>query len=860
MSLSAGDRLGPYEILALIGKGGMGEVYRARDTRLGRDVAIKVSQDQFSERFAREARAVAALNHPNICTLYDVGPNYLVMEYIEGESPQGPLPLELALNYARQIGAALEEAHGKGVVHRDLKPANIKIKPDGAVKVLDFGLAKIAQVEASATPEDSPTLSMAATQAGVILGTASYMSPEQARGKPVDKRADIWAFGVVLHELLTGRRLFKGEDAGDILASVIKLEPAWDAVPAQVQRLLKACLEKDPKKRLRDIGDAWRLMEEPGSGNAAPSPSRWAGWAVAAVVVLAAGIFGSRVLRPAVEQPVLQLEITAPEGASLGHWAYGLLAISPDGRRLVFFATGKDGKRMLWMRSLDTNSATPLAGSENAAGQPFWSPDSRWVAFAADGKLQKVNVARGPPQVICEALGPVGNSLGTWSSQGVIVFMQIGKPLQRVPESGGTPAVIFPFDSSRDEWGERDPYFLPDGNHFLYHSSGKETGIVLASLDDQSRRFLFASPDSPASYVRNPAGGGWILHSLQGQLLARPFDPEKGQFTGEAAPVADHLNSGPSWSASATGLLAFPLARSLQTQLTWFSRDGKPLGVLGGTGELSGPRISPDQKTVAFSRAENQNVDIWFFDIARSMPTRFTFEPGLDMLPVWSPDGSSILYSSHRLNDILVVERPVNGIGAEKVLYKQTAVAAQAFPTSLSRDNSWVVLTEGVGNQRIALLSRSDGKFVPFLQSQGESEGLISPDGRWMLYTATPAGRSEVFVQPVPKEAGGPAGATGKWQISTGGGSQAVWRADGKEIFYLGPDAKMMAAPVESSEDFFRPGTPKPLFQTRLVNLDDSRNYDVSRDGQRFLVNEPVGSVPEAPISVIANWPLLLRK
>lgn len=476
------------------------------------------------------------------------------------------------------------------------------------------------------------------------------------------------------------------------------------------------------------------------------------------------------------------------------------------------------------------------------------------------GKLQKVNIAGGPPQIICDALGPTGNSVGTWGSQGTIVFMQIGKPLQKVSESGGMPAVVFPFDAAREEWGQRDPYFLPDGKRFLYHSSGKETGIVLASVDGQIRRFLFSNGHSAASYAPNPAGGGWILYVGGGQqLFARPFDPDKGEFSGEAALVAANVPDGPSWSASSTGLLIFPTVSSFQSRLTWVGRDGKPLGTLGEAGQLGQPRISPDQKTVAFVEAQNQRPDIWLFDLARGVPTRFTFDSGADDLPIWSPDGMTLLFSGYRGSDVVVAERPANGIGAEKVLYKQPAKAAWATATSFSKDNKWVALTEGAGNVRIVLLSRSDGKVVPYLQSESEQEGVVSPDGRWMLYSAYPSGRSDVFVQPVPQDFGGP-GASGKWQISPAGGSQAMWRADGKEIFYIAPDGMMMAAPVESGNDFFRSGTPHPLFPTHLINLDDFRNYDVSRDGQRFLLPIPQGEIGNSALEAIVNWPQFLKK
>src|SRR5579863_5502016 len=491
MPLSAGDQLGPYQILALIGAGGMGEVYRARDPRLNRDVAIKVSAAQFSERFEREAKAIAALNHPNICQIYDVGPNYLVMEFIEGASPQGPMPLEEALRIARQIAEALEAAHDKGITHRDLKPANIKVKPDGTVKVLDFGLAKIAAGPA-ASGENSPTLSIGMTQAGMILGTASYMAPEQARGKEsVDKRADIWAFGVVLYEVLTGKRLFEGEDVGHTLAAVIMQEPDLSGVPAQVRPLLKRCLEKDPKKRLRDITGMELLLESgAGSQPAAASqaatrrPVAWmAAMAVLAVIAVALAILHFRETPP--ERP-LRTSIALPENSAVHSFA-----ISPDGRTLVIAAKTK-GKQQIWLRPLDVLQARPMPGTEDAT-YPFWSPDSRYIGFFAQGKLKKITASGGPAQSLCDAANGVG---GTWNRDDVIVFSAsvAGSAIQRVSAAGGVPT-----DVTKTEGLYRYPMFLPDGRHFLYtDETSEKRGVYLSSLDGSENRRVLADTSSVA--------------------------------------------------------------------------------------------------------------------------------------------------------------------------------------------------------------------------------------------------------------------------------------------------------------------------------------------------------------------------
>jgi len=869
MVLVTGDKLGPYEIVAPIGKGGMGEVYRAHDTRLKRDVAIKVSAERFTERFEHEARAIAALNHPNICHLYDVGPNYLVMEMVEGPTladriKEGAIPLEEALAIARQVADGLEAAHEKGITHRDLKPGNIKIKPDGTVKVLDFGLAKMGGTP-TAHADESPTLTIGQTEAGVILGTASYMSPEQAKGKVVDQRADIYAFGAVLYEMVTGQRLHRGETTTEVLASVIKEEPQWDKVPVQVQKLLRRCLEKDPQKRLRHIGDVMSLAEEapPGAVRvSAPARRTWV-WVAVGVAILVVAAATVWVLKPKAEQPMMQVDITPPEGVKF-QATLTPFALSPDGRKLVFVGTGKDGKRMLWLRSIDSGAAVALAGTENAE-IPFWSPDSRSVGFSAGGELQRVDVTGGgQPQVICQIEGSAG---GTWGSSGVIVFDQSNKPLQRVAAAGGTPTSVFPLDTARGETSHVAPHFLPDGQHFVYGSFGKTVDGKFGSLDGKVNRVIIGNP--VPTYAPNPRGGGWILYNVRGQLSARPFDPVRGEFTGPPAAIAEGVGTGRWWSASTNGLLAFRHNFSTEYQLAWFSRDGRMLGTVDEVGRLSAPRISPDQKMIAFTRTSEQNTDIWTFDVARDTAARFTFEPGVDGFPVWSSDGKSIIYTSDRNGALLVVERPANGVGAETILSKRARALQTDVPSGVSRDGHWLVVIEASSNYSLIMIrSREDANKVVRIQGHGtEMDGSISPDGRWLLYSSIPSSRREVLVQSVPKEAGGSGTALGKWQVSTAGGSQPVWRGDGKEIFFLAPDGMMIAVPVESSENFFRSGAPKPLFQTRLefaprINSEGlfMRQYDVTPDGQRFLLNQHVADATDAPITVIVSWPKLLQK
>jgi serine/threonine protein kinase len=617
MPIAPGTKLGPYEVLSLLGAGGMGEVYCARDPRVGRDVAIKVSAVQFNERFDREVRAVASLNHPNICHLYDVGPNYLVMELVEGESPKGPVPTEEALRIARQIGDALEEAHGKGIIHRDLKPANIKITPDGTVKVLDFGLAKIAEAPETQS-ENSPTLSMAATQAGVILGTAAYMSPEQARGKKVDKRADIWAFGVVLYEMLSGDRLFGGEKIADTLIDVATRQPDWDRVPAHLLPLLKKCLEKDPKKRLRDIGDMDLLLDQP-SGTGVPPQAKgrptWIAWTVAAMGILAAAGFAFvhfREQAPAAE--VQRFQILPPEKTTFNN----AVLLSPDGRKLAFTTTGEGGN-LIWVRSLDSLQARTVAPwSQNPV--PFWSPDSRFIAYQQDGKLKKVEVAGGPPTTLCDA--PTAFAGGAWSKDGVIVFGDRAGRLMRVSSGGGVPTPLTSLDQALQEISHGLPSFLPDGRHFLYwrrSGTAEKTGISIGSVDtkpeQQDSRLLLVTS---AAAVYTPAENkehGYLLFLSDNTLMAQPFDAGKLALAGEPVPIVERVGTTGyglgRFTTSSNGALAYSTGGDAgATQLTWFDRQGKTLETIGQRAIYNTFAISPDGTRVAAERWKERPVHL----------------------------------------------------------------------------------------------------------------------------------------------------------------------------------------------------------------------------------------------------------
>jgi eukaryotic-like serine/threonine-protein kinase len=854
MPLSAGDRLGPYEILAPLGAGGMGLVYKARDTRLDRTVAIKVSASQFSERFEREARAVAALNHPHICQLYDVGPDYLVMEFIDGQPLSSPMPADQAVKFALQILSALEAAHRKGIVHRDLKPGNVLLTKSG-VKLLDFGLAK-QQEKPSTTAEQTLTIHLTAPH--TVLGTPQYMAPEQIEGRDADARTDIFAFGCVLYELLTGRKAFEGKTPSTVMASVLATEPPpitsvqSEGVAPALERVVRTCLAKDSDERwqsARDVRHAleWALAAPAPSAAPAPPGSRWLPWTAAAL--LAAALPALWFLRPKPpEASSVQLELDPPEGTTFGFANLYRYAISPDGTRLAFVAVTPDGKRDLWLRILSSSRATRITGTENATG-PFWAPDSRWLGFSANGKLMKVDTNGGPTQVICDVSG---YARGTWNRDGIILFGDSRYIIRKVPASGGTSEPALSLEKTLDESRQLDPQFLPDGRRFLYASFGKTTGVVVASLDG-SRRFVMEQRNSPGFYVPSGDGRDFLLFIRGDQLMAQPFDPGKATASGEARTLAEGLSTGPSFSPSNTGTLVYRRSRGADAQLTWFDRDGKEFGTMEQPGRIFHPRLSPDQKKIVFSRTNGTIADLWLFDTERRTSTRFTFDGANS--PTWSPDGQRITYYSRSGNKRSVMERAANGMGKDSVL-----LGGSKFynPLQWSRDGGWLMLSGG-DSLAVASAPPNGAEFpppVPFPEKSFEDrDGTFSPDGRWIAYSSMQTGRREVFVQTMPNSA-----APGKWQISNSGGSQPAWRGDGKELFFLSAEGKMMSVPVESAATSFQPGVPKTLFQTRLDFDAFSRAYDVSADGKRFLLANPVAESSGVPITVILNWPALLKK
>jgi Tol biopolymer transport system component/predicted Ser/Thr protein kinase len=894
MPLAPGTNLGPYEILSQLGAGGMGEVYRARDPRLGRDVAIKVSAQKFNERFEREAKVVASLNHPNICALYDIGPNYIVMELVEGEEPKGPMPLDEALQICRQIAAALEAAHEKGIVHRDLKPANIKVTPTGTVKVLDFGLAKINSLTpASGNPEESPTISMHATQAGMILGTAGYMAPEQAKGKPADKRADIWAFGVVMHELLTGQRLFMGETVTDTLAAVVLSEPKLADAPSQVRRLLKNCLEKDPQKRLRDIGDAMTLLEEAPAGAPAtpaaiaPSQSRLGklAWMIAGLGILAAGALAFVHFRetPPVAETV-RFRDALPENGSFT--ITGVSALSPDGRKLAFSAAGADGVPRIWLRSMDSLVAQPLPGSETAPVviALFWSPDSRYIGFQGEGKLKKIDTAGGPSLVLCDA--PNGNVAGgSWSKDGVILF-GLGGRLLRVSASGGTPSPVTG-PSGRGE-GVAYPWFLPDGQHFLYlRGSAKpdSTGMYVGSLsvkpEEQNSQRLMPLDHQPMFVPSPDSGPGHVVFLRQDTLLAQPFDAKRLQLTGEAVPIATQVASIQDlgfYSVSENGTLAYRTGSSngADLQLSWFDRQGKGTLTPVEPARSSTVKLSPDGKRAAVVHQAQGSTDIWVLDLSTGASNRFTFDPGPDGNPVWSPDGSQIAWQSRRDNAWGIYRKASNGSGNDELIFKGADLGSMNL-TDWSRDGRFILFqatATGDGRQTksdvyalpMGAGTSSERKPIPLIQTPAVELGAyLSPDDRWVAYLSDESGKQELYVQAfAPGAKPGTSSVSGKWMVSKNGSAgMARWRNDGKELVYINTEGAVMSVDV-TSDTAFHSSQPKLLFPfprnvLAMTNTPGAIS-DATRDLQRFLITVPAQANVRPEFTVVLNWQAALQR
>jgi Tol biopolymer transport system component len=852
--------LGPYEILALIGVGGMGEVYRARDTRLDRDVAIKISAEKFTERFAREARSIASLNHTNACHLYDVSPDYLVMEYVEGHTLAGPL--DDALPIIRQLIDGIEAAHEKNIVHRDLKPANIKITPDGVVKVLDFGLAKACAPEPEGNPEASPTLTMQATVAGAILGTAGYMAPEQARGKTADKRADIWAFGVVVYELLTGKRPFQGETAIEILGAVINKEPDWSIVPQPAQRLLKWCLEKDRKQRLQDIGDARRLLDEPAEPPPAIGLGRWVAWAAAAAVMLAAsaGWFAANYLRKPQQRGVVTFTIDPPAEKYIGE-----ASVSPDGRQVALLTGTGLADSQIQIRTLDNLSLRPLPGTEQTRlGSIVWSPDSRRLAFVQGNQIKSVDLLTGAVRTLSTA---ENISPSDWGENGMILVEAAAsggqKQVFQVPASGGPAKPAIPLDAGRKESSQTDPYFLPGGKQIIYSSKAQtESGLYVASVDKglgsalagSQRRFVPSSGSGEfQGLLRDPETGESYLVFCDVECAIQQFDTSALRLTGDPYPIpqASRVRG---TSVAAAGL-AFVPADPSRIRLAWYSRDGKELEVVSAPDSLYSHELSPDNKQLGLEllTPPRGRGDIWTQDLVRGSRQRITSDPGWEFTQRFWPDGSKIAYMWFRENPRRwnLATKPTNGAGKEDLVLESPEMI---FLDDISPDGAFLLYYSYSSPHALWLLPLADRHAVLFHTSSGDSNfGRFSPDGRWIAYASTDSGASEIQVLDFDSTAAHHT--KGELTVvSIGGGRYPRWSADGKELFYLTPDNTLMSVPVKTSGGFTA-GKPAKLFRLPVRRGANYRNpYAVSADSRRFLVAVPEAGEAPNRLVVITNW------
>jgi eukaryotic-like serine/threonine-protein kinase len=891
--------LGHYRVGEQLGRGGMGEVYLADDVSLDRKVALKFLPDAFTgdpermDRFEREAKLLASLNHPNIAAIYGLeqaeGKRFIVMELVEGETlaqrlNKGPLPIEEALGICRQIAEGLEAAHEKGVIHRDLKPANVMITEGDKVKILDFGLAKALSDETqSVDSSQSPTLTEVMTRPGVILGTAAYMSPEQAKGKAVDKRADIWAFGCILYECLTDKRVFEGETVAETLAAILKGEPDWQALPSatppNIRFVLSRCLEKNISQRFRDAADVRIEIEEARSTGEAASPAKrpWLAWSIAVILLVVALMLGGLLFRlkaPAVAEP-MQFQIPLPDKVNLD-WGSSF-AVSPDGRHLAFAAAGSDGIVRLWIRALDSLEAKPLAGTESSHIPPlFWSPDSRSIAFDVGGKLKKIDITGGPAQTICDQSGVAMG--GSWNRDGVIVFASLqGGLLKRVAASGGTVSVISTPDRTRGEYDQFFPTFLPDGRHFLYlvRSPRPNTqGVYLGSLDSrpgehQSKR-LFAANSQPVWVSSQDSGPGQILFLRERTLMSQLFDDSRLELIGEPAQVTEGVgilgNYIGYFSASTNGVLVY---RSTSPtgfgRAMWFDRQGKNLGAAGDAGV--GLALSPDDKRAAVSLWQMSKglagpVDLWLLDFVRGTNTRLTFSPGYNRWPVWSPDGSKIVFSAARDGGNLY-QKLASGAKDEEPVMESSGYK---IPNSWSRDGRFLLYTEMNPKTKAdlwVLPLEGDRIPIPFLRTEfNEADGHFSPDMRWVAYTSDESGSYEIYVRGFSQRSGTSADTGGKWQVSVGGGTGAHWRKEGKELYYRALDDRIMVVSVTAGA-VFQSGTPTPLFQApadpaEAVLPKLTSCWDVTSDGNRFLLTTPAEET--TPFTIILNWQAGLKK
>jgi Tol biopolymer transport system component len=926
LALTPGTRLGVYEIIAQIGEGGMGQVYRARDTTLNRDVALKVLPDAFVSdpdrlaRFTREAQTLAALNHPNIAHIHGLEESHpsagsgqaavraLVMELVEGDDlveriARGPIPLDEALPIARQIAEALEAAHGQGIIHRDLKPANIKVRNDGAVKVLDFGLAKamdpLSSSSAVAALANSPTITNAAamTAAGIILGTAAYMSPEQARGKVVDKRTDLWALGCVLYEMLTGLRPFGGDDVTDTIAAVVRADPDWSKLradtPAAIRRLLRRCLEKDRLRRLSDAADARLEIDDalsPLAGDPNMEPAAHlasgavvAGWQRvlpwASTGALAAGLAAVLMLwapwRAAPPPRVTRMTITPSGPAALTiNGADHDLALSPDGTHVVYVA---NGGTQLFVRALD--ALEPVAIATGGVRGPFVSPDGQWVGFVNNNTVQKVAITGGPPITLASIGGPPRGA--TWSPDDTIIFAtgDLTTGLQRVSAAGGTPEVLTRPDHAQGEADHLWPEILPGGRAVLFTITSQTGGLDTAQLVVRDLRTgtnkVLLRGGSHAHYVasglaspkRAEREGGHLVYVAAGTLRAIPFDPNGLETHGTAVPVLPRLATtsfgAGDFAVAADGTLVYVdvpggLAANART-LVWVDRTGKEEPVAAPPRAYEHPRLSPDGTRVALAIGDQEN-DLWIWDLGRATLRRLTLDPGQDWFPVWTPNGRQIVFSSNRGGQNNLWWQAADGTGAAERLTTSSNPQLVTGITPAGTADVFNEQTPTMGRDLLQLALDGTRRVTPLLQTKfDERNGIVSPDGRWLLYESNSSGLFEIYVRPFPNVGGG------QWEVSTAGGTRPLWSRSGKELFYVGADGALLRVPVEASGATWNAGTPTKLLEGRYFTAGGGggRTYDVSPDGQRFLmIKAPVTDASAAPpaLIVVQHWTEELKR
>ena len=880
MALTSGTKLGPYEIQSPLGAGGMGEVYRARDTRLERDVAIKVlpanlsSDPNLRQRLEREAKAISRLSHPHICTLHDIGHqdgvDFLVMELVEGETLEqrlikGSLPPDQTLRYAAQIADALAKAHKLGIVHRDLKPSNVMLTKSGA-KLMDFGLAKESGPAPLATALTEMTMEQAKlTSQGAIVGTFQYMAPEQLEGKEIDARADIFALGEVIYEMATGKSAFAGKSRASLIAAILTTEPPpistiQPLTPPALERVIRKCLAKDPDERWQSASDLAAELKwiaeggsQAGGVERVPSgraPGQRVSWILTAAFFLLALAGGAAWWSTSHRRlPAMYFHASVP-------FAANDVTLSPDGRTLAMVAySAPANDYMLWTYEVGSRRTASLEGT-HGANYPFWSPDGRSIGFFADGKLKKVDASGGQVQVLCDA--PNGRG-GAWNREGTIIFSPdaLGA-LFRVPSSGGSPAELTKVDTARAEVGHRWPEFLPDGKHFLYlaaNFSGRPgiNAVFVGSLDSTEKHFV-VSASSNASY----SDPGYLLYMRDKTLVVQPFDLRHFALSGEPHTLSDEVLYFPqvyraAFSVSGGEVLVAQTGKGVYlSQLTWFDRNGKTVGTISKPSWYNNVQLSPDGHRIATDQTDQdgRNIDVWVQDPARDTTTRLTFDPALDTTPAWSPDGKQLVLSSNRSLNFRLYLKNSDGSGAEQEIAEAGGSAFNSL--DWSRDGKYILTRR---SNELWYLTLPERALKPLIQGWVVKGAQFSPDGRWVAYASNESGSMEVYVAPFP-------GGNGKWQVSSGGGQEPRWRKDGKELFFLSRDSKMMAVPVSTGASFAS-GSPVALFQTHRrqpISSQDVYSYDVSADGQRFLIATQVDESSVAPLSVFLNWTSAMDK